>query len=161
MNKLFIIILVLIGHSVYSQSKYDYDYIGDVEKYLKDSIRSDFKFRFDTDDKKKDFKELREYLGEKENLLQVLTRRQIGLQRISLDDIAGLDRYIKQLQKISDGQSNNTKLDVPSTPVDLYMSEVEYDDSYHEAYSLSVSEIKEIIEYYQSKISSIKESVRK
>lgn len=162
MNRLIIILFILIGHYAYPQLKYDYDYIGDVEKYMKDTIRSDFKLKFDTDDEKRDFKELREYLGEKENLLQGLTtRRQIGLQRISGFNLADLDRYIKQLQKISDGKSGNIKLDIPSALVQRYMFEVESNNIYQDTYLLSVADIKEIIEYYQNEKSTLKESIIK
>jgi hypothetical protein len=156
LRTLIIILATIIAQKVFSQ-----DYFVNTERYLKEAVKSDFRERFDTNDKKKDFKELREYLSEKENLLQALNRQQINLQRRILSDTSELERYNDQLLRLINGKTENNLIEVQSSLIQQYRSEVEFSEDYQDTYKVKVAYVSEVIEYYKQQIDIVRESLRK
>lgn len=134
-----------------AQKGYDYTYVANTDRYFTEAATSDFKIRFDTEEKKKDFKELREYLNEKDDLLQALNNQRLTLQRsVFRYDTVELSRYIEILKKLILNKTDESRVTVQWELLHLYQSEVEYIDNYQQDESKEkVSYVKEVIEYYE------------
>lgn len=110
----------------------------------------------------KDFKELREYLSEKEDLLQALNNQRIALQRKTFGvDVPELSRIVEQLNKIIQKKTDVNQVTVPWELVQQYQSEVEFKDALQEEFTVPVSYVKEVIAYYQGQVKDATEILKK
>jgi hypothetical protein len=154
------LLLCLIANVALAQKGYDYAY---TDKYFTEDITSDFKNRFDTDEKQKDFKELREYLNEKDDLLQGLNNQRLGLQRnIFRYDTVELSNYTKLLKKSIQKKNDEEKIVVRWELIHQYQSEVEFNEDYQkDVFTVPVSYVKEVIAYYEKKINEATQILKK
>jgi uncharacterized protein YktA (UPF0223 family) len=157
------LLLCLIANAAIAQKGYDYNYVGNTDKYFTEAISPDFKNRFDTDEKRKDFKELREYLNEKDDLLQALNNQRLGMQRsIFRYDTVELSKYTELLKKIILKKSDEKEIVVRWELIQQYQSEVEYNEDYQQdELTVTVSYVKEVIAYYEKQIDEGRQILKK
>lgn len=154
MKTFLVFFLTILAHSSFSQYLSDFNYIGNTERYLKDTIQTTFSSQFNTDQKKKDFKELREFLAEKENLLQALKDTQLNLSgKINWTDTAQLSTLVKQLNNLLKKKGGTGTFEVPPSLLrQYYYLEDQYSEEYTSTYMRDTEYVNGVIERYQKEI---------
>lgn len=134
--------------------------------YSKDLIKSDFKLIFKSDDDQKNFKRLREYLRDKESLLQFL-QRDIDNYEDETYLIKKLTKNITELETLISGKGANVELEIDREllPAQIVaLSRRFYDTAYSiisPTVKKKVSEINKIIEEQKSTIGEIKNNAER
>jgi hypothetical protein len=156
MKKLLFSFLAVISYGTFFAQGPAHEGFSDVAKYTKNDIPAEFETRFKNDDDKESFKRLREFLQEKEDVLDALQTEK-KRYRDPKDEIRDYTRKITDLTRIIDKKKDKDKVVVPTelmgdyNPNGTILSGVaggEY----------MVMDIKERIETFNMRISDLRQT---
>lgn len=104
-------VLLILGLSQNLISQKIDDSYSDIDKYRKEDIKSEFNDRFKKDNDKKDFKRLREFKREKEDLLDAI-KNELEEYSDKSKELKVYDSQINKLTKLIDSKKGNEKIKI-------------------------------------------------
>ena len=124
----FLLISTISLIAIQAQDIYTYndDMYSDIEKYRQEEVKVEYNERFKKESDKKDFKRLREFKKEKEDLLDAL-RYNLGTIYDRSEQLKSLEERIIALNSIIEGKKPNEKVNVPIENIIDY----DYDPLYY------------------------------
>jgi len=126
-NSLKLMMAFFIGLTSLLNAQEGDDAFSDIDKYKSSEIATEFNERFKKDSDKKDFKRLREFLREKEDLLDALKAEKNNYYDRN-NDIKKLDAKIAKLLEVTGGKKGKEKVAVDPSWIEDYS----YGNSYYQ-----------------------------